>query len=175
MHWYSQLLGVQMSPRCLCCSPVPSLKTNLWVFVWAHGNAVWGCLRQLQPKCSTVLPTSGLPPMRLLVTFVEIWLVSTVQESSILVSFRGLTCMLPKLVLGPVNRGKRYLMAVHSSPCSAGAGCYGTLWTSPQSLLVMPVSYQVCLGEDTHFLFRFTWDIRKKKMKSSKGRFVACL
>lgn len=64
--------------------------------------------------------------------------------------------MLPKLVLGLVNCDKRYLMAIHSSPCSADAGCYGTVRSSPQSPLVMLVSYQVYLVEDTHFLFSFT-------------------
>lgn len=110
-----------------------NLKANPWVFVWA----LWQrCLRIsqalfLQPKFSTAFPTSGLPPMRILV-MVVLWKRGSWARSRKAVFWCHFEHS-PKLLLTPVNCEERCLMVMHSSPHSAGAGCCRTVPLSPQS------------------------------------------
>lgn len=152
------------------------MKANAWVYV----QALWRCcLRMSQAvflllKCSTVFPTSGLPPMRLLVTFIETWLMSTVQESSILVLLRVFTCTPPKLLLTPVNCGERCLTVIHSSPCSAGAGHCGTVRLSLRRALLscwIPIK-SVLKRTPTSCLALL--EVQEKIMKAPKG-LICCL
>lgn len=54
-------------------------------------------------------------------------------------------------------------MVRHNLPCSAGAGCCGTVLFSPQR-----PSCHVRFEKDTHFLFRFTRE-EENIMKASEG------